>query len=412
MRFRQEAVVKLRLIVSVVAIAAAFAAPLAAQRAAKPPAPTPHWPDGRVNLGPEPGGKGHWNTGVGNLSEADVKMDGAFLVNRADLDKVAPFQPWAKALVQYRLDTLGKDDPHPRCIPPAGPRQFNTPVRPRDRRAAGTEARPHPLGWRFAQLAHRLHGWPSASDRRRSQSDLLRPLGRSLGRRDAGHRYRWIQRAVLDDAAADRDGAHRTAPSDRAHLAAGLQHAQVRSHDRRSRAPTRDRGRPAGTCRGRPRKSKNISVRTTTATCSTWSAGQPSKEDWRCVRSIFVVALSVASLAVAGRGAGRAPAEGFLDRHVGHQPESRRRRARGAEMGRQGAVRDDQPRHRRHPDQDRDAEPDGLDGPPRRRRQGQGRQADPYVIDGKIENLGLPHRSIVGTWKAGTENGPIRISRQ
>ena len=41
MRFRQEAVVKLRLIVSVVAIAAAFAAPLAAQRAAKPSAPTP-----------------------------------------------------------------------------------------------------------------------------------------------------------------------------------------------------------------------------------------------------------------------------------------------------------------------------------------------------------------------------------
>jgi len=35
-----------------------------------------------------------------------------------------------------------------------------------------------------------------------------------------------------------------------------------------------------------------------------------------------------------------------------------------------------------------------------------------YVIDGKIENLGLPHRSIVGTWKAGTESGPIRISRQ
>jgi hypothetical protein len=35
-----------------------------------------------------------------------------------------------------------------------------------------------------------------------------------------------------------------------------------------------------------------------------------------------------------------------------------------------------------------------------------------YVVDGKIENLGLPHRSIVGTWKAGTETGPIRISRQ
>ena len=36
----------------------------------------------------------------------------------------------------------------------------------------------------------------------------------------------------------------------------------------------------------------------------------------------------------------------------------------------------------------------------------------PYVIDGKIENLGLPHRAITGTWKAGTESGPFKISRQ
>ena len=35
-----------------------------------------------------------------------------------------------------------------------------------------------------------------------------------------------------------------------------------------------------------------------------------------------------------------------------------------------------------------------------------------YVSDGKLENLGLPHRSIVGTWKTATENGPFRISRQ
>ena len=35
-----------------------------------------------------------------------------------------------------------------------------------------------------------------------------------------------------------------------------------------------------------------------------------------------------------------------------------------------------------------------------------------YIIDGKLENLGLPHRSIIGTWKAGTETGPFRISRQ
>ena len=117
-----------RIVLVFVLGAASLAVPIGAQRAAKPPAaPTPHWADGRVNLGPLPGGKGHWNTGVGNLSEADVKMDGAFLVDPKDIDRIAPFQPWAKALVQYRLDTRGKDDPHPRCIPPAGPRQFNTP---------------------------------------------------------------------------------------------------------------------------------------------------------------------------------------------------------------------------------------------------------------------------------------------
>jgi hypothetical protein len=35
-----------------------------------------------------------------------------------------------------------------------------------------------------------------------------------------------------------------------------------------------------------------------------------------------------------------------------------------------------------------------------------------YVIDGKIENLGLPHRAIVGTWKTQTESGKFTINRQ
>jgi hypothetical protein len=35
-----------------------------------------------------------------------------------------------------------------------------------------------------------------------------------------------------------------------------------------------------------------------------------------------------------------------------------------------------------------------------------------YVLDGKIENLGLPHRSIVGTWKTATESGKFKITRQ
>ncbi len=35
-----------------------------------------------------------------------------------------------------------------------------------------------------------------------------------------------------------------------------------------------------------------------------------------------------------------------------------------------------------------------------------------YVIDGKIENLPLANRSIVGTWKTARESGPFKVSRQ
>jgi hypothetical protein len=35
-----------------------------------------------------------------------------------------------------------------------------------------------------------------------------------------------------------------------------------------------------------------------------------------------------------------------------------------------------------------------------------------YVIDGKIEDIRLPNRSIVGTWKNQRENGAFRVGRQ
>jgi hypothetical protein len=35
-----------------------------------------------------------------------------------------------------------------------------------------------------------------------------------------------------------------------------------------------------------------------------------------------------------------------------------------------------------------------------------------YVADGKIENIGLYNRSIVGTWTSGTTKGPFKITRQ
>jgi hypothetical protein len=95
-------------------------------------APTPRWPDGQVRLGPPPGKKGYWGTaGASALVErasTPVRMnDEGLLLNIADADRVAPFQPWAKAVYEYRQRTLLKDDPFLRCLPPGGPRQFQTP---------------------------------------------------------------------------------------------------------------------------------------------------------------------------------------------------------------------------------------------------------------------------------------------
>jgi hypothetical protein len=130
--------------------------------------PTPRYPDGSVNFGPAPGEHGHWNTGVGNLSENFVEMDGAFLVHlEEDLDKVAPFQPWARALVKYRLETLGRDDPHPLCMPNGGPRQFHTPVgieiaESRDRSKIYVLSGGGPHSWRTIYMDGREH--PSLDD--------------------------------------------------------------------------------------------------------------------------------------------------------------------------------------------------------------------------------------------------------
>jgi hypothetical protein len=91
---------------------------------------TPRWPDGQVRLGPPAGRKGYWGassvaTMIESGSKVPVRADG-LLANLSDADRVAPFQPWAKAVYLYRQRTLLKDDPAARCLPPGGPRQFHT----------------------------------------------------------------------------------------------------------------------------------------------------------------------------------------------------------------------------------------------------------------------------------------------
>ncbi len=91
--------------------------------------PAPRWPDGQVRLGPPPGKKGYWGAAsASSLTEHPVPMNAeGLLLNLADADRVAPFQPWAKAVYEYRQRSLLKDDPFTRCLPPGGPRQFQTP---------------------------------------------------------------------------------------------------------------------------------------------------------------------------------------------------------------------------------------------------------------------------------------------
>jgi hypothetical protein len=96
------------------------------------PEPTPRWPDGHVRLGAPAGKKGYWGAAsASSLVESTagkipMNADG-LLLNLADADHVAPFQPWAKVIYEYRQRTLLKDDPLSRCLPPGGPRQFQTP---------------------------------------------------------------------------------------------------------------------------------------------------------------------------------------------------------------------------------------------------------------------------------------------
>jgi hypothetical protein len=90
---------------------------------------TPRWPDGHPRLGVVPGQRGFWADpspgGLYESSAGNIRMNHeGLLASIGDAGKVAPFQPWAKALYEYRQRALFKDDPMAFCLPPGGPRQF------------------------------------------------------------------------------------------------------------------------------------------------------------------------------------------------------------------------------------------------------------------------------------------------
>ena len=97
-----------------------------------PVRPPPRWPDGKPRLGPVPGQKGYW----GRPSSTSLMETGAnvatnahgLLNNIADVDKVAPFQRWARDLYEYRQRSFLKDDPvFQFCKPTGAVRAFQAP---------------------------------------------------------------------------------------------------------------------------------------------------------------------------------------------------------------------------------------------------------------------------------------------
>lgn len=90
--------------------------------------PAPRRPDGKIYIGPVAGGKGLWTYPFGaQLSGEDLTPENPAVpgevLKRPSLDEV-PFQPWARALYDFRVQT--RLEPYTRCKPSAGARQPGT----------------------------------------------------------------------------------------------------------------------------------------------------------------------------------------------------------------------------------------------------------------------------------------------
>jgi hypothetical protein len=94
-----------------------------------PARPAPRMPDGRVSLGPYPGEVGMWLPFSGATERVinPDNLDAAAAAQYSDRPSMSevPFQPWAKELYLYRRGN--QFEPHTRCKPSGGPRQFLTP---------------------------------------------------------------------------------------------------------------------------------------------------------------------------------------------------------------------------------------------------------------------------------------------
>ena len=149
-----------------------------------------------------------------------------------DAGKVAPFQPWAKGLYEYRQRTLLKDDPMVSCLPPGGPRMFQV--------AHGVQFLEQPERKRvFVMSGGGNRNWRLIylDGRALPQSEDVTPtyFGYSSGHWDGDTlvvESGRVPRAVL--VFKRRTAAHRKPAPYRKVFAAGFQHAAIRSDGERS----------------------------------------------------------------------------------------------------------------------------------------------------------------------------------
>lgn len=133
--------------------------------------PVPRWPDGQARLGAEPGKKGYWGeassrTLVDSTAGRVGMSDEGLLNNLNDVDKVAPFQPWSRALYLRRQRRYLQDDPAARCLPTGGPRQFQMPngvqfVEQRDLGRVMVLSGGNNRNWRVINTDGRAQGQPA-----------------------------------------------------------------------------------------------------------------------------------------------------------------------------------------------------------------------------------------------------------
>ena len=98
----------------------------AGRGAAPPSKPTPHWVDGRVNFGAPAGQSGIW-AGDGRLAVNPKSYEPNSTRNALIHIDAIPLQPWARELTNARHAEVLRFEPHARCKPSGGPREFVTP---------------------------------------------------------------------------------------------------------------------------------------------------------------------------------------------------------------------------------------------------------------------------------------------